>query len=293
MTTVGESNRPSAADSAGPRRVLAGAGARPPATRAFSLFELLIVIGLIGLLAALALPSLKLGKGNQMNAATRQLLDDLALARLRAINNRSQVYVVFLPWIQSSELLVPGFAGVGFSGPTFDFLTTNQAANHLLGSQLAAYAIYARRSLGDQPGQGNSRYMSEWKTLPEGVFIGNSSLALNSFFDPLFFCNVPGSPQTNYIQFPDTTPGNPFLLLPFIAFTPSGKILYPNGDASGNIRIPLATGSLLQPRTPTGEFQVVDVDALETPRWNSVSNQNHIVINFQTGRARVERLELP
>ena len=90
--------------------------------RAFSLFEMVIVVGLMGLLAALALPSMKLGKGSQMSAATRQLLDDLTLARLRAINNRSQVYVVFLPHVQS-------YLAVGATGPNFDFFTTNQAAN--------------------------------------------------------------------------------------------------------------------------------------------------------------------
>lgn len=286
MTTAGNSIPPSAAAPAGPGRMLAGAeaGARPPATRAFSLFELLIVIGLIGLLAALALPSLKLGKGNQMNAATRQLLDDLALARLRAINNRSQVYVVFLPLVQS-------YLGVGGAGAKFDFFTTNQAANHLLGAQLSAYAIYAKRSLGDQPGQPTSRYMSEWKTLPDGIFIGNSATALNAFFNTNVFCNIQNlNPRPlELIPFPDTTPGNPALQLPYIAFNEQGRILGPAAD----IRIPLATGSLLPARTATGDFQVVDADALETPKLNSVTNYNRVVISYQTGRARVERPELP
>ena len=284
MTTTGNSIHLSAAAPAGSGRMLAGAGARPPATRAFSLFELLIVIGLIGLLAALALPSLKLGKGNQMNAATRQLLDDLALARLRAINNRSQVYVVFFPKVQS-------YLGIPASGAVFDFFTTNQAANHLLGSQLAAYSIYAKRSLGDQPGQPTSRYMSEWKTLPDGVFIGNSTPAVQAITNPAVFCNVFNNvPRPlEAIPFPDTTPGNPVLQLPYIAFNEQGRILGPNAD----IRIPLAMGSLFPARTATGDFQVLDIDALETPALNSVNNFNRIVISYQTGRARVERPELP
>ena len=293
MTTLGQPIRHSPACPAG--LGLGGVAVAPRGRavgmRAFSLFEMVVVIGLIGLLAALALPSLKMGKGNQMNAATRQLLDDLALARLRAINNRSTVYVVFLPWIQSSQLVVPGFAGVGSSGPTFDFLTTNQAANHLLGSQLAAYAIYAKRSLGDQPGQPTSRYMSEWKTLPDGIFIGNSTTAVQAITNTAVFCNVINNvPRPlEAIPFPDTTPGNPLLQLPYIAFNEQGRILGQTAD----IRIPLAIGSLLPARTPTGEFQVVDIDALETPRLNSVTNYNRIVISYQTGRARVERPELP
>lgn len=286
MTTTSKPVRPSAARPTGRahRGVVAGPWMAARAARAFSLFEMVVVIGLIGLLAALALPSLKMGKGNQMNAATRQLLDDLALARLRAINNRSQVYVVFFPKVQS-------YLGIPASGAVFDFFTTNQAANHLLGSQLAAYAIYAKRSLGDQPGQPTSRYMSEWKTLPDGVFIGNSTTAVQAITNPAVFCNVFNNlPRPlEGIPFPDTTPGNPVLQLPYIAFSEQGRIVGPNAD----IRIPLAIGSLLPARTATGTFQVVDVDALETPRLNSVTNYNRIVISYQTGRARVERPELP
>ena len=286
MTTTSKPVRPSAARPTGRahRGVVAGPWMAARAARAFSLFEMVVVIGLIGLLAALALPSLKMGKGNQMNAATRQLLDDLALARLRAINNRSQVYVVFLPKVWS-YLAIPS------SGPVFDFFTTNQAANHLLGSQLAAYAIYAKRSLGDQPGQPTSRYMSEWKTLPDGIFIGNSTTAVQAITNTAVFCNVINNVPRPLegIPFPDTTPGNPVLQLPYIAFSEQGRIVGPNAD----IRIPLAIGSLLPARTATGTFQVVDVDALETPRLNSVTNYNRIVISYQTGRARVERPELP
>lgn len=286
MTTMSKPVRPSAARPIGRahRGVVAGPWMAARAARAFSLFEMVVVIGLIGLLAALALPSLKMGKGNQMNAATRQLLDDLALARLRAINNRSQVYVVFFPKVQS-------YLGIPASGAVFDFFTTNQAANHLLGSQLAAYAIYAKRSLGDQPGQPTSRYMSEWKTLPDGVFIGNSTTAVQAITNPAVFCNVFNNlPRPlEGIPFPDTTPGNPVLQLPYIAFSEQGRIVGPNAD----IRIPLAVGSLLPARTATGTFQVVDIDALETPRLNSVTNYNRIVISYQTGRARVERPELP
>ena len=289
MTTTSKPVRPSAARPTGRahRGVVAGPWMAARAARAFSLFEMVVVIGLIGLLAALALPSLKMGKGNQMNAATRQLLDDLALARLRAINNRSQVYVVFFPKVQS-------YLGIPASGAVFDFFTTNQAANHLLGSQLAAYAIYAKRSLGDQPGQPTSRYMSEWKTLPDGVFIGNSTTAVQAITNPAVFCNVFNNlPRPlEGIPFPDTTPGNPLLQLPYIVFNEQGRIAPAAGQVL-DILIPLATGSLLGARTPTGEFQVTDIDDLETPRFNSVNNSNVVAISLQTGRARVKRQELP
>lgn len=260
---------------------------RETRSRAFSLFEMVIVVGLMGLLAALALPSMKLGKGSQMSAATRQLLDDLALARLRAINNRSMVYVVFFPGVQSFPLITPFFNAAYMN----NFFATNQAANHLLGSQKAAYAIYAKRTLGDQPGQANSRYLSEWKTLPDGIFLGNNTTTANSLTNALVFCNaVPGFPRAlDEIIFPDNSPGNPTLYLPYIAFNEKGALVGPVAD----IKIPLATGSLLPSRAANGDFLVVEIDSLETPNLNSVSNYNRIVISYQTGRARVERPELP
>src|SRR5216683_1995816 len=65
---------------------------------AFTLIELLVVMAIIGLLAAVGLPALKgFGKGTGLAGAQRQLLDDLALARLRAISGRATIYMVFVP----------------------------------------------------------------------------------------------------------------------------------------------------------------------------------------------------
>src|SRR6266480_1528346 len=76
----------------------AGAGRIRMLCAAFTLIELLVVMAIIGLLAAIGLPALKgFGKGTGLAGAQRQLLDDLAFARLRAISGRTTIYMVFVP----------------------------------------------------------------------------------------------------------------------------------------------------------------------------------------------------
>src|SRR5262249_5786432 len=63
-----------------------------------TVLELMIVIGIIALLSALAVPAMRgFGRANTIASANRQLLDDFALARQRAINERSVVHVLFVP----------------------------------------------------------------------------------------------------------------------------------------------------------------------------------------------------
>ena len=138
------------------------------ARRAFTLIEMLVVIAIIGILAGVGIPKLAgFGRSNATIAATRQLLDDLAFARGRALSSRSDVYVVFIP---------QGITTLGYwntLNPQEKDLYTN-----LLGGQFTTYAIYTERSVGDQPGRSNPRYITEWKTLSSGAFI-----ALSEFTD--------------------------------------------------------------------------------------------------------------
>src|SRR5579872_3782665 len=66
--------------------------------RAFTLIELLTVIAIVGILAALVAPVfIHFSKPDVTEAATRQMLDDVARARQLAISQRSTVYMVFIP----------------------------------------------------------------------------------------------------------------------------------------------------------------------------------------------------
>jgi prepilin-type N-terminal cleavage/methylation domain-containing protein len=260
-----------------------------PFSRAFTILELMIVIGIIGLMAAIALPHLSgFTKANAMTAATRQLLDDVGLARQRALVNRSMVCMVFLPanfWTNDTTQLL------------------NQQITNLAGHQYSAYALISMRTVGDQPGVSNVHYLTDWKYLPQGVYIS-----------PFHFTNSPGYStwvsttnttigttglsngwlvaafQTN-IPFPfPSTFNNTSNYLPYIGFSANGQLIT-NADQY----IMLTSGSIFSPLDPvSGLPQVLtppqqNVSIVETPPGNSVNNPNLIHIDWLTARARIER----
>jgi prepilin-type N-terminal cleavage/methylation domain-containing protein len=242
-----------------------GKGTRQRACLAFTLLELLIVITIIGILAAISLPALKgFGESNIIGSANRHLLDDVALARQLAISTRSTVYMVFVP---------PG---------ANTFVATNpkdqKLADRLAAGQFTTYALFSRRSVGDQPGRDTPRYLTQWKTLPDGVMIAPSK----------FFIPTNGVPRFAYKLFPYPTAEGKTNLMAYIAFDYQGRLVSP--PESEDAIIPLARGSILYTRDSNG--RVRDLDVAEVPPGNSIANSNHIRIDWLTGRARVERLEI-
>jgi prepilin-type N-terminal cleavage/methylation domain-containing protein len=261
--------------------------------RAFTLLELMMVIAIIGFIAAMTLPHVSgFNKANTLIAANRQLLDDLAYARQRAIANRSTVYMVFVPpefWTNTVyEQSSNAVSRLRVGNPSLQF-------THMLGSQYTSYALLALSTVGDQPGQHFAHYLTDWRTLPQGVFI--STFQFNT--DPV------ASHYPRYVSTTNTTTGvtntvaiRPFTwtppvpfpsvssgtsnTLPYIGFTPQGGL-----TAQLDQYIALTRGSVFYAQNSNGVFVAGPADVAGTPPGNETNNPNLIQIDWLTARATV------
>ncbi|MEJ0091430.1 MAG: prepilin-type N-terminal cleavage/methylation domain-containing protein [Limisphaerales bacterium] len=279
-----------------------------PANRqlsAFTLIEMLVVIAIAGLIAALAVPALKsLGKSNVTVSAARQLLDDVGRARQLAMSQRTTVYMAFVP--TNFWTIPPPDLTTWLNTLTPQARTS---VTNLVDKQLTGYIFISQGTVGDQPGRHNWRYLAPWQSLPDGVFIaaqkfmlpGNPSLPYK--IEP-WRANFSISPFTNvYLPFPTETnlpPNYPLVALPCIAFDYSGRLIS-EVDNSGNYRdayIPLVKGNVSygsDPKTKLPQFTAVNpADIHEAPIGNSTDiSYNVIHIDALTGRAVLEFYKVP
>ena len=256
----------------------AAESAAAPATSgcagAFTLVELLVVITILGVLAAIGLPKLStFGQSNAVVSATRQLLDDIAFARARAISSRSDVYLVFV---------APGIVNFPTNGLT---PAESTLFNSLLGGQYTTYALFATRNVGDQPGSPTRRFLTSWKTLPPGTYIAafKFNLATNQLTEGVWGF------QSVTVPFPLATSTNTFVL-PCIGFDYQGRVKTQRDEG-----IPLARGSIFPARDASGQFIAQPADVIDIPvnNWSTNSTMwNHVYIDWLTGRARVEHQEI-
>ena len=263
-------------------------GIRRRSSRAFTLLELLIVLAIIGLVTALALPHLKgLTRSNVMAAANQQLLDDVALARQRAINGRSVVCMVFMPPIDNTN-------------PNLYSSLNQTQKNQMLAWQYTAYTMFAERTVGDQPGRPFKRYLSSWKHLPDGVFI-----ATDKFSNAYQMTNGNGVVKDVfpflYKDFPYPTSDNTSTnFFPYIAFDPQGHLtMFDQGKGrfvayNTNCIIPLARGSIFLERDGTGALTWEPASPRESGGNNSrdPNTYDQIEIDSVTGRALLDRKSL-
>jgi prepilin-type N-terminal cleavage/methylation domain-containing protein len=264
----------------------------------FTLVELLVVISILGILAALIVPALKnFGNSDATLSATRQLLGDVARARQLAMSQRTTVYMVFVPtnfWIG---------------------LPPTTALTNLADKQLTGYAFVSLRTVGDQPGHNVPHYLAPWQTLPDGAFIAQQKFIPPQPAQPFYIpqwdadyhngssVKIYGFNITNTIPFPTETNSALQIYLPYIAFNSSGQLTFDGQNlASRDEYIPLARGSVspeIDPATRTYILRPpppppppIMPSVTETPPGNSTNSYNIIHIDAITGRATEEYLKV-
>lgn len=269
----------------------------PSRSSGFTIIELLVVIAIVGILAAISLPTItNMRHADAMLASTRQMQDDVAQARQFAISQRTTVYMVFCP----SNFWDNGGAfpnQVPFNNLS---LAEKTKAQKLYGKQLNSYAFVTLRSVGDQPGQVSPRYLTSWKSLPEGAIVPGWKFTPRGNFPEYILTNytvrtptplfdelrVFGFQYTNSIPFPSVD-GVKGIWLPYIAFNHLGQ-----PESGEDELIPLARGIPGFVQDGSRVAQQASPRYAEIPPGNSTNAFTVVRIDKLTGRARLEKQEL-
>lgn len=300
-------------------------------SRAFTLLELLVVITILGILAALTVPALKeMGKSNVQAGATRQMLDAVARARQLAISRHTTVYMVFVPTNffnlpnKNNQNVLTDLQNPGTFATAPEQTAALTALTNLIPLQLTGYNYLSYGKVGDQPGQHQWAYISQWNSLPDGTYIAPQkfqpqndgslyiqywqqnysgqidtgwSAPANDYTGGPFPVNQVCGFARQWVPFP--TEDSPLVYMPCLVFDYQGRLISEQ-DTVGvchHAYIPLAQGVVAygmdrdkQPQPTT----LTDSDIRERPPGNSTNLSYTVIdVNPLTGRADLQQFKMP
>ena len=236
-----------------------------------------------------------------------------------AIKNRSTVYLAFVPpnlvvesggvtLFQSSYQSIEKFISAVPNQAVRDQLRPKmlRSLTNAFVGQNVSYAIISSRSAGDQPGQNHEQYLSDWKSLPDGMVFPNWMFNTNLFQGRTNILNLVNYTRNRTdVPFPMALPNGtksnptpPRAMLPAIAFSPTGQM-----DLSSSARfslglskagplpdfyLGLGEGSVFLPKQANGGYNLGGtMDLIETPKDNYTNSI--IRVAGLTGRAKLEK----
>jgi hypothetical protein len=178
---------------------------------------------------------------------------------------------------------------------------SGRSLSNLVQSQYRGYALVSLRTVGDQPGQWHPSFLTDWKTLPTGVFIAPSQFVptnrphtpysiytSNTLANTFNIFQSGGFSNTITTPLPFPTLQSYVAGLPYIGFSPSGTLVDEYGNPAADQFIPLTSGGILYPSDDNGPLFETPL-ITENPVGESSNNAHLIYIDRATARARLER----
>jgi hypothetical protein len=164
--------------------------------------------------------------------------------------------------------------------------------------------------VGDQPGRSSAKYLTSWRSLPEGSFIPQREFErLNS---PALWKALPLRERPlpyGQFPFPSDTIDCPYTDMPYIAFNHLGQMVTPFYQPPGQVPLPVpaqpedeiirvAQGTIFYQRDGvTGRLlnealgePFLPAELVEVPPGNS--DGQWVRVNWLTGRSQIEQPEI-
>ena len=274
-------------------------GQKPVKHRAFTLVELLAVVGIMLLMLKLTLPSLDGILGSDARGMARtQLIGDLNRARSMALARGAPVYVVFMPLYQDESIMAKETYRVVNGDEVFKTESLskwangyleekeNKSSNDLLGGQLLSYALYVE----DLPGVNvrSGKWLTDWKRLPQGYHINDSDLG--SLNGRVWVTRLKNNEPTflKYMKDKGMAPATlkrAELVLPCLKYNARGEL---EGAGLGGLYFSVSRGGVFAPEMVNGLYKA---QKSEPPEQAAVEVESYwLHVNAITGRAVAEDL---